>query len=64
MDISISIGSSQDADHFGEISISNADVENDQTEEDEPVVHVTIRALSGGTRDLGRVRFRSVSQLN
>ncbi|XP_050234978.1 protein Brevis radix-like 2 [Mercurialis annua] len=50
--------SSRDADHSGELSISNAsDMETEWVEQDEPGVYITIRALPGGTRELRRVRF-------
>ncbi|KAF2323607.1 hypothetical protein GH714_036301 [Hevea brasiliensis] len=50
--------SSREADHSGELSISNAsDMETEWVEQDEPGVYITIRALPGGTRELRRVRF-------
>ncbi|EEF41016.1 protein Brevis radix-like 2 isoform X2 [Ricinus communis] len=50
--------SSRDADHSGELSVSNAsDMETEWVEQDEPGVYITIRALPGGTRELRRVRF-------
>lgn len=49
-------------DHSGELSVSNAsDMETEWVEQDEPGVYITIRALPNGTRELRRVRFRSVS---
>ncbi|OAY36447.1 protein Brevis radix-like 2 [Manihot esculenta] len=49
---------SREADHSGELSISNAsDMEAEWVEQDEPGVYITIRALPGGTRELRRVRF-------
>lgn len=50
--------SSREADHSGELSVSNAsDMETEWVEQDEPGVYITIRALPGGTRELRRVRF-------
>lgn len=44
------------------ISISNvSDQETEWVEEDEPGVHITIRALPDGSRELRRVRFRCVN---
>lgn len=60
LDFSISTRPSQDADHSGETLLSDADVENEWIEEDKPGVHLTIRALPGGRRELRRVRFRLV----
>ncbi|KAI3790007.1 hypothetical protein L2E82_02816 [Cichorium intybus] len=58
MDASMSATSSRDADCSGELSISNvSDIENEWVEQDEPGVYITIRALSGGSRELRRVRF-------
>lgn len=51
--------SSREADHSGELSVSNAsDLETEWVEQDEPGVYITIRSLPGGTRELRRVRFR------
>ncbi|KAL6996285.1 hypothetical protein U1Q18_006419 [Sarracenia purpurea var. burkii] len=51
--------SSREADHSGEMSISNAsDLEAEWVEQDEPGIYISIRALPGGTRELARVRFR------
>lgn len=56
---------SREADHSGELSISNAsDMEAEWVEQDEPGVYITIRALPGGTRELRRVRFRLVDLHN
>ncbi|XP_058227273.1 protein Brevis radix-like 2 [Rhododendron vialii] len=50
--------SSREADHSGELSVSNAsDLETEWVEQDEPGVYITIRSLPGGTRELRRVRF-------
>ncbi|KAI3524789.1 hypothetical protein L1887_03453 [Cichorium endivia] len=58
MDASMSATSSREADCSGELSISNvSDIENEWVEQDEPGVYITIRALSGGSRELRRVRF-------
>jgi hypothetical protein len=35
-------------------------METEWVEQDEPGVYITIRALPGGSRELRRVRFRSV----
>ncbi|RDX81898.1 Protein Brevis radix-like 4, partial [Mucuna pruriens] len=57
-DASIRSSSSREADHSGDISISNAsDLDTEWVEEDEPGVYITIRALPGGKRELRRVRF-------
>lgn len=49
---------SKEDDHSGELSVSNAsDMETEWIEQDEPGVYITIRALSGGARELRRVRF-------
>lgn len=59
MDASMRSSSSRDIDRSGELSISNAsDLETEWVEQDEPGVYITIRALSGGKRELRRVRFR------
>lgn len=61
VDASARSSSSREVDHSGELSVSNAsDMETEWVEEDEPGVYITIRALPGGTRELRRVRFRSV----
>ena len=39
-------------------------METEWVEQDEPGVYITIRALPGGTRELRRVRFRSVGLNN
>lgn len=54
--------SSRDGDRCsGEVSMSNAsDLESEWVEQDEPGVYITIRQLPDGTRELRRVRFRSV----
>ncbi|GFZ04293.1 DZC (Disease resistance/zinc finger/chromosome condensation-like region) domain containing protein [Actinidia rufa] len=53
--------SSREVDHSGELSVINAsDMETEWVEQDEPGVYITIRSLPGGTRELRRVRFRSV----
>ncbi|KAJ8755915.1 hypothetical protein K2173_024460 [Erythroxylum novogranatense] len=58
MDGSVRTSSSREADHSGELSISNAsDIETEWVEQDEPGVYITIRALPGGTRELRRIRF-------
>lgn len=65
MDASIRTSSSREADRSGELSVSNAsDLETEWVEQDEPGVYITIRSLPGGTRELRRVRFRSVNFLN
>ncbi|XP_022721567.1 protein Brevis radix-like 2 [Durio zibethinus] len=57
IDGSISTSSSRE-DRSGELAISKAsDTETEWVEQDEPGVHITIRALPGGTRELRRVRF-------
>lgn len=49
----------EEADHSGELSVSNAsDIETEWVEQDEAGVYITIRALPDGTRELRRVRFR------
>lgn len=59
MDASIRSSSSREADRSGDLSISNAsELETEWVEQDEPGVYITIRALSGGARELKRVRFR------
>jgi len=61
IDASVRTSSSEEEDHSGELSISNAsDMETEWVEQDEPGVYITIRALPGGTRELRRVRFRFV----
>ena len=63
IDGSARTSSSREADHSGELSISNAsDMETEWAEQDEPGVYITIRSLPGGTRELRRVRFRLVVQ--
>ncbi|GKV00829.1 hypothetical protein SLEP1_g13450 [Rubroshorea leprosula] len=58
VDGSVRTSSSREADHSGELSVSNAsDMETEWVEQDEPGVYITIRALPGGTRELRRVRF-------
>lgn len=50
--------SSREADHSGELSVSNAsDIETEWVEQDEPGVYITIRTLPGGAKELRRVRF-------
>lgn len=59
VDDSVRTSSSREADHSGELSVSNAsDMESEWVEQDEPGVYITIRALPDGTRELRRVRFR------
>ena len=61
MDASRTTTSSRDE---ASISISNAsDLETEWVEQDEPGVYITIRQLPDGTRELRRVRFRYVNQL-
>ncbi|XP_059633188.1 protein Brevis radix-like 4 isoform X2 [Cornus florida] len=63
VEASIRTSSSREADHSGELSISNSsDVETEWVEQDEPGVYITIRALPGGTKELRRVRFRFGSE--
>lgn len=58
IDDSVRTSSSREADHSGELSISNAsDMEGEWVEQDEPGVYITIRALPGGIRELRRIRF-------
>ncbi|CAK9179907.1 unnamed protein product [Ilex paraguariensis] len=58
VDASVRSSLSREADHSGELSVSNAsDMESEWVEQDEPGVYITIRALPGGTRELRRVRF-------
>jgi hypothetical protein len=59
IDASVRTSSSEEEDHSGELSISNAS-DMEWVEQDEPGVYITIRALPGGTRELRRVRFRFV----
>ncbi|KAG5596005.1 hypothetical protein H5410_037237 [Solanum commersonii] len=55
---SMRTSTSRDADHSGELSVSNAsDLETEWVEQDEPGVYITIRALPDGRRELKRVRF-------
>lgn len=64
VDGSVRTSSSREADHSGELSVSNAsDMESEWVEQDEPGVYITLRALPDGTRELRRVRFRLVSFL-
>ncbi|GAB2293297.1 Protein Brevis radix-like 2 [Dionaea muscipula] len=57
-DASARSSSSGEADCSGELSVSNAsEIETEWVEQDEPGVHITIRALADGTRELRRVRF-------
>ncbi|KAB1218379.1 Protein Brevis radix-like 2 [Morella rubra] len=58
VDGSVRTSSSREADHSGELSVSNAsDMESEWVEQDEPGVYITLRALPDGTRELRRVRF-------
>ncbi|CAN8269366.1 unnamed protein product [Cochlearia groenlandica] len=55
---SSSSGEEEEAEHSGELSVSNAsDVETEWVEQDEAGVYITIRVLPDGTRELRRVRF-------
>jgi len=61
IDGSVRTSMSRESDRSEELSISNAsDMETEWVEQDEPGVYITIRALPGGSRELRRVRFRSV----
>uniref|UniRef100_A0A6N2MUA2 BRX domain-containing protein n=1 Tax=Salix viminalis TaxID=40686 RepID=A0A6N2MUA2_SALVM len=65
IDGSVRTSMSRESDRSEEPSISNAsDMETEWVEQDEPGVYITIRALPGGTRELRRVRFRSVGLNN
>jgi hypothetical protein len=65
IDGSVRTSMSRESDRSEELSISNAsDMETEWVEQDEPGVYITIRALPGGTRELRRVRFRSVGLNN
>ncbi|KAI7986219.1 Protein Brevis radix-like 2 [Camellia lanceoleosa] len=58
VDASARTSYSREADHSGELSMSNAsDLDTEWVEQDEPGVYITIRSLPGGTRELRRVRF-------
>ncbi|KAI4387351.1 hypothetical protein MLD38_005190 [Melastoma candidum] len=53
-----SVSSEEEAEHSGELSMSNAsEMDSEWVEQDEPGVYITIRALPNGARELRRVRF-------
>ncbi|KAE9604679.1 hypothetical protein Lal_00010976 [Lupinus albus] len=55
MDASITTCSSTEADYSQDLSISTMDTE--WVEEDEPGVYITIKPITGGKREIARVRF-------
>ncbi|KAH7867094.1 hypothetical protein Vadar_028823 [Vaccinium darrowii] len=60
VDGSVRSSSSREADHSGELSVSNAsDLKIEWVEQDVPGVYITIRSLPGGTRELQCVLFSS-----